>query len=213
MQSKTFIKWPTIGFTLLLASRFIIEIVKQIQREREGVSPHKLNMSMSPFSYSSMSIDVDPLISAAVGIYIFILFVYNHSLEFGHQDNPTTSANPILPFHNHQSSPVSGGGSDCGHSDISSDTVQLLPSLGDTNNNSNNVTSVRQHNILNSALLVNNSTGGGNNNGVLMTHPPITTIPNPLFELDSRRTRPASPRITPALFPQSPITQYKIDAV
>jgi len=68
------IKWPTILFTLLLATRFILEILKEVKaRDTDFLQ------KMTPLN---MNMDANPVASAAVGIYIFVLFVYNHSLEF-----------------------------------------------------------------------------------------------------------------------------------
>lgn len=201
-QSKTFIRWPTVGFTLLLAARFIVELLKQYQWEREAI--YQTLKTLGPFTYTNMSIDVDPLISAAVGIYIFILFVYNHSLEYspeGHhrQDDFPTSGGGNLPCH-HRNSTSSVGGDQrrqgCGSyhrrnnssgypSDSSSDTARLIPTTngsnsGDANNNTSG------------ALLIN--IGGGSNND-----PIPATIPNPLYEYDQAirmmdARRPPAPR-------------------
>ncbi|CAL8143014.1 unnamed protein product [Orchesella dallaii] len=220
-QSKTFIRWPTVGFTLLLAARFIVELLKQYQWEREAI--YQTLKSLGPFTYNNMSIDVDPLISAAVGIYIFILFVYNHSLEYSpdghrHQDD-LSGANGSLPFHNRTSSttnngPRNGGAeqrrnvchrrnSSSGYPSDSSDTARLIPrtssASGDANNNTND------------ALLINM---GGNIESLTA----VTTIPNPLYEydqairLETRRPPPPRSQLIEQQHGQGSI-QYKVESV
>lgn len=148
------------------------------------------NNTISPFSYSSMSIDVDPLISAAVGIYIFILFVYNHSLEYQHlqeeaeEEEQNRSARNNTRANN-SNNPAGEIPSSCGGSDASSDTVLLINTTatshiqnsrmlaGDSNNNNNNTIGLGRF----------GGTMNNNNNTDII----INTRSNPLFELDGVR--------------------------
>lgn len=163
---------------------------------------------------------MDPLISAAVGIYIFILFVYNHSLEYQHtqQQNDINANNA----ENNNANGIHSGielPSSCGTSDASSDTVLLIntphyhhhnPLLqqqqqflppGDRNNNSNNA--------------------NGGVGGVQQQLNSINTRSNPLFELDgiSRQIPNLNMFSIPprgmdegSLSPPTP-PEYKVDAV
>lgn len=224
-QSKTFIRWPTVGFTLLLAARFIVELLKQYQWEREAI--YQTLKTLGPFTYTNMSIDVDPLISAAVGIYIFILFVYNHSLEYSpegqHRHAGDISSGGTLPFHNRSDSTSStasreqrrssscGGGyhrrnnSSSGYPSDSSDTARLIPRTGSNSGDANNNTS--------DLLLINNN----NNNEPII--PAMTTVPNPLYEYDqairmmnARRPPPPRSQLIDHQHGQTSL-QYKVESV
>lgn len=212
---------------MLLAARFIVELLKQYQWERDAI--YQTLKTLGP-TYTNMSIDVDPLISAAVGIYIFILFVYNHSLEYSPESQRRDSQDEFsssngggggnLPFyHNNSTASTTAGGqrrqtcgyhrrnnSSSGYPSDSSDTARLIPATtgsnsGDANNNTSD------------ALLINIS--GGNNNESI---PALTTIPNPLYEydqairmMDARRPPPARSQLIDHHGQKS--LQYKVESV
>lgn len=213
---------------MLLAARFIVELLKQYQREREEI--YQTLKTLGPFTYTNMSIDVDPLISAAVGIYIFILFVYNHSLEYSpeghhrhHQDDLSSDGggggNGTLPFtHRNNSSRMTNRESryqGCGSgfhrrnnsSSDSSDTARLIQRTGSNSGDANNNMS---------DVYLNNN----NNEPVII--PPMTTVPNPLYEYDqaiqmmnARRPPPPRPQLIEHQHgnPAVAAMQYKVESV
>jgi hypothetical protein len=101
-RSKSFIKWPTIAFTLLLAGRFLLEIAIQVEDNPPPPPPPITPTTTTRRSHLPLrphlgGLDVDPAVSAAVGIYIFVLFVYNHSLEFSHEEEDEEGGSRLVP--------------------------------------------------------------------------------------------------------------------